>query len=84
MSPRTIIVIVLALVFGLSAAVLVHLAINHGPVSPNSRVVKVVVAKQSISVRSRLTADDLTTREFPSNAVPPNALTSIENVENHI
>ncbi|QGJ71440.1 Hypothetical protein PBC10988_31450 [Planctomycetales bacterium 10988] len=70
MSPRTMIVVVLALVFGLCAAVLVHLAISAEPSQGTVEVVKFYVAKDDIQTGIPLTAEMVTLEEFPKNRTP--------------
>lgn len=75
MSPRTLIVTVLALIFGGSAAVGVNALIKS---PPKGDVVPVVVAAADIARGGTITAEVLKTREFPRDLVPPGAITKKE------
>lgn len=72
MKMKAVIPLVLAVVFGLVAALLVKNAINRkNAPSPNAgNMVTVVVAKDDISPGSALTLADLTTSKIPANVTP--------------
>jgi pilus assembly protein CpaB len=76
-SIRTLLIVVLALVFGGSAAVGINKM--RGPqtvVAPET--VAVVVAAVDIPPFTTVTAQMLKTQDFPKNLVPPGSLTSLE------
>lgn len=75
MSPRTVLVSLLAIVFGGSAAVGVNSLIKN---PPKGEVVPVLVAATDVERGGTLTAAVLKTREFPKDLVPPGAITKIE------
>jgi pilus assembly protein CpaB len=75
MSPRTVIVATLALVFGGSAAVGVNSLIKS---PPKGDVVPVVMAAADITRGGTITGDLLKTRDFPRELVPPGAITKLE------
>jgi pilus assembly protein CpaB len=78
-SARTILIAVLALTFGGSAAVGVNLLYNQAPATP-TETVAVVVAANDIGRGTLITPDLITTREFPKNLVPVGALNRVEDV----
>lgn len=78
MSPRTIIIGVLALIFGGSSAVGVNLLYRQGKDRPNPEGVTVVVARSDIPRGSKITIEQLQTRAFPKDNVPPGALTDLQ------
>jgi pilus assembly protein CpaB len=75
MSPRTVIVATLALVFGGSAAVGVNSLIKS---PPKGDVVPVVVAATDITRGGTISGELLKTRGFPRELVPPGAITKLE------
>lgn len=77
-STRTVVVVVLALVFGLSSAVLVHLAITGAPDPDLKDTREIVVARETIPLRGKVDASQLEMKEFPAHSVPPNAIFNIE------
>ena len=77
MSPRSILITVLALVFGGSAAVGVSSFIQN-PQAPKADVVPVVVAAVEIPRGGSITAEQIKTRDFPRELVPPGAITKVE------
>ena len=77
MSGRTIMIAVLALTFGGSAAVGVNLLYNQAPATP-TETVAVVVAAHDIGRGTLVTTDLVTIREFPKNLVPEGAMNRIE------
>jgi len=75
MSVRAILVVGLALASGVSAAVGVT-KMQPAPAAPiKLETTSVLVAKRDISLGVPVTADDLTTREWPAAQVPEGALT---------
>lgn len=83
MNVRTIIVAVLALVFGITAAVSVNRYLAQ-PQQAGERVVvtkvettSIVVAAIDVARATTLTPDMLTTKEWPKDLVPPGALTDL-------
>ncbi len=77
MSSKTILVVVLALVFGLSAAMLVHWARRNQPDSSPKKV-KLVVAARDIQAQSILDATALKVGEFPADMQPVDAFPAEE------
>ena len=77
MSGRTIVIAVLALVFGGSAAVGVNLLYNQAPVT-KTETVPVVVAAHDIGRGTLVTPDLVTTREFPKDLVPEGAMNGLD------
>jgi pilus assembly protein CpaB len=78
-SGRTILIAVLALTFGGSAAVGVNLLYNQAPAAP-TETVAVVVAANDIGRGTLITPDLVTVREFPKDLVPLGALNRVEDV----
>jgi pilus assembly protein CpaB len=78
MSIRTILIVLLALVFGGSAAVGINKLRTPPPPPPEPETVPVVVAAKEVPRATTVSAQDLTTREYPKEHVPPEALTSID------
>jgi pilus assembly protein CpaB len=76
-SPRTILISMLALVFGGSVAVGVNSFIQNPP-SPKVDVTAVMVAAVDIPRGGTITSDLLKTREFPKDLVPPGSITKVE------
>jgi pilus assembly protein CpaB len=76
MSPRTLVVVALALVFGGSAAVGVNGLVNTP--GPRGAVVSVVVAAVDIPRGGMLTAEQLKTRDFPKDDAPLGAINKVE------
>jgi pilus assembly protein CpaB len=70
-------IVVLALVFGVSAAIGVNLLMRK-PEPERPENVTVVVAAGNIQRFATLTADQLTTREMPRDLVPSGTLTRVE------
>lgn len=75
MSMRTILVIVLALIFGGSAAVGVNMLRSQGS---SSQKTTVVLAAEEIPRGSSVSAAQLKTVEYPPELVPPGAITKVE------
>jgi pilus assembly protein CpaB len=81
MSIRTVIVVLLALVFGGTASMSIsHLRATDGEES----TVQVVVAKGEISRGTTLTKELVTTVAYPKDHVPAGALTKVEDVVDHV
>jgi pilus assembly protein CpaB len=81
---RTILIVLLALVFGASAAVGVGNLRNRDPEAAKNETVPVVVAAADVPRFVSMTADHLTVRDCPKDLVPPGALTSIDEAVNRI
>jgi pilus assembly protein CpaB len=77
MSIRTVIILLLALVFGLSAALGVNLLMRK-PEPERPETVAVLVAASNVPRFGTLTANQLKFRELPSDLVPSGALTQVE------
>jgi pilus assembly protein CpaB len=80
MSARSILVVVLALamVFGLSAPVGNRTLHTPRAAAPKLETVPVVVAAADVPRYASLTPDALKTRDFPKDLVPPGSLTRVE------
>jgi pilus assembly protein CpaB len=78
MSVRTILVVVLALVCGLSAAVGVNMLRGNVLAAPGHDTVPVVVAAVDVPRFTTLSTEMLRTRDCPRDLVPPGALTRVE------
>jgi len=77
-SIRTLLIVGLALVFGLSAAAGVGLMMNNRAGATPVQTVSVVMAAVAIPRGGTITAEQIKTAEFPRNLVPPGALTKKE------
>jgi pilus assembly protein CpaB len=77
-SPRTIILGVLALTFGGSAAVGVNLFFRQDADRPPTDSVPVVVARTDIPRGAMVTAEQVKLQNFPKDHVPPGAITDIK------
>jgi len=77
-SPRTIIIGVLALTFGGSAAVGVNLLFRPDGDKPPTDAVAIVVAKSDIPRGAMITAEQVKTQDFPKDHVPPGTITDIK------
>jgi pilus assembly protein CpaB len=77
MSIRTVIILLLALMFGLSAALGVNLLMRK-PEPERPETVTVLVASTNVPRFGTLTAHQLKFRELPSDMVPSGALTQVE------
>jgi pilus assembly protein CpaB len=75
--PQSIVAVVLALVFGGSAAVGVRQYIGQPP-APKRDVENVVVAKMNIPRGMLVTPDLVYTREYPKDLVPTGAILKVE------
>jgi pilus assembly protein CpaB len=80
---RTALVVVLALVFGGSAALWVHKVIQAPPREAPENV-PVVVAARDVPRYTTITADMLKTLDFPKGLVPPGALTKVEDAVDRV
>lgn len=79
MSVRTVLILLLALVFGLSAALAVNLFLRKPePTVERPETVTVVVAAGNVPRFATLTAGDVLIRELPSDLVPSGALRQVE------
>ncbi|HZT82504.1 MAG TPA: Flp pilus assembly protein CpaB, partial [Gemmataceae bacterium] len=83
MSVRTVLIVVLALVFGGSAAIGIG-SFYKAPTAAPVDTVPVVVAAADVPRFSTVTPDLLRTRDFPKNLVPPGALTSPEEAADRV
>ena len=81
MSGRTVVLVVLALVFGLASAAMVMLFVNRGGPPADGNQVQVVVAADEIQPGVILRANMLTTKPFGKDVVPIGAITSIKEAE---
>jgi pilus assembly protein CpaB len=82
-SVRTVLIVILALVFGISAAV--GVGMMRGPFAQAAtETVPVVVAAADVARFSTVTASHLTTRNWPKELVPPGAVTSIEEATDRV
>ena len=80
MTPRTILVVFLALVFGGSAAVGINSLRNQAPPAPKPETVPILVATVDIPPFAAFTTDMVKTQDWPKDAVPADALTKVEDV----
>jgi pilus assembly protein CpaB len=80
MSIRTLLVVVLALVFGGSAAIAVTALYRGAPEAPRPDMVTVVVAATDVPRFITLGSQHLATRDCPKDLVPPGAVTQKEDV----
>jgi len=80
MSPRTILVMMLALVSGISAVVGVRRVIGNSDQTPKVETVKVVVATQEIAPGDMIQESSLKIRNFLKESVPAGAIDKIEDV----
>src|SRR4051794_7154349 len=78
MTPRTILVVMLALVFGGSAAVGINSLRHPAPAPTKSDTVTVLVAAVDIPPFAAITPDMIKTQEWPKDVVPNDALTKPE------
>jgi pilus assembly protein CpaB len=79
-SIRTILVVILALVFGGSAAVGINTLRNSAPEGPRPDTVALLVAAVDVPRFATLGADHLKTWDCPKELAPPGALTNKEEV----
>ena len=81
MRPQTIIIVVLALVFGLSAAVAVNIYISRPPIDEAKKdTKKYVVAKNDLDPGKPIFPGDLKYKEYPKHLAPANGFEKIEQV----
>jgi pilus assembly protein CpaB len=73
-TPRTILVVVLALVFGLSAAVGISSLRNQAPAAPPPVTVPVLVAAADIPPFAAITPDMVKIQDWPKDLAPHDAL----------
>jgi pilus assembly protein CpaB len=78
MSIRTVLIVVLALVFGLSAAAGINALRNQEPPTPKADTQPIVVAALDIARGSTITSDMLAMRDYPTAVVPTGAITNLE------
>jgi pilus assembly protein CpaB len=86
-SLRTVLILILALVFGVSASLGVVTVMRSSaapPPPPKIETVPVVVAAADLPRFSTVTAEYLTTQEFPKELVPPGALTRVEDAADRV
>lgn len=83
MSLRTYLVVALAVVFGLSAALGINLFLRSTP-AMRLETTPVVVAVVDVDRLVPLTAAHLALKEVPKEAVPPGALTQIDDAVNRV
>lgn len=76
MSGRTIVVVMLALVFGVSTALLVSVVVRQPPTEVPDDRVAVVVTTIDIPPGATITAGMLETREYPKDMVPAGSFTN--------
>jgi pilus assembly protein CpaB len=76
-SPRSLLVVVMALVFGGSAAVGVNSFVNNPP-SLKADVVPVVVAAFDVPRGGNLTAELVKIKDFPRDIVPQGAMSQVQ------
>lgn len=77
MSLRTILIVLLALVSGISAAVGIKRLRNPEPAPPVATVT-IVVAGAAIPRGAMVSADSVKLRDYPGDLVPPGAITRLE------
>jgi pilus assembly protein CpaB len=82
-SLRSVLVVVLALFFGGSAAIGIN-ALRAPPPGAAVETIPVVVAAVDVPRFSTLTADMLKTRDFPKDMAPPGCLTRMEDVVDRV
>jgi pilus assembly protein CpaB len=80
-SSKTVLVVVLALVFGLCAAVLVHLSLNNKPTAVAEETVSIVVAKTDIEGQVVLTRDMLELKDYPADMRPTESFSAEQMTE---
>jgi pilus assembly protein CpaB len=77
-SLRTGLVVILALVFGLSAAVGINSIRDAAPAAEAGEKVAVLMMSADVPRGKSITPDLLTTRDYPKDLVPPGALSRAE------
>jgi pilus assembly protein CpaB len=83
-SLRTVLVLVLALVCGASAAVGITTLRNPGPEGPKADTVPLVMAAVDIPRGTSLSVEMLKTRDCPKDLLPPGAITRIEDAVDRV
>jgi pilus assembly protein CpaB len=83
-SVRTILVIVLALILGLSAAVGIGTLGIAGKPTPRPETVPVVVAAADIGRFTTVSPEHLTVKECPRELLPPGAVTRVEDATDRV
>src|SRR4051812_8030858 len=78
MSIRTVLIVVLALVFGISAAMGVNMMLSNGAAAAPARTASVVMAAVAIPRGAMIPGELIKTAEFPRNLVPLGAITRKE------
>jgi pilus assembly protein CpaB len=78
LTPRTILVVILALVFGGSAAVGINSLRQPPPPTNKPETVPVLVAAVDIPPFGALSSEMIKTQDWPKEVVPPDALTKLE------
>jgi Flp pilus assembly protein CpaB len=76
-STRSIFLLALALGLGLFTSTVVYLQLTYTHAPPPVDMAPVVIAKRDLPARARTTAEDFTTRDYPRDALPPQAITKI-------
>lgn len=84
MNYRSLLVVALALTFGLSAAIGVNLFLRHRGSAEPVETVAVVVAAIDIPRGVTINPNQVKTREWPKSLVPPGALTNPEEVRGRV
>lgn len=84
MSLRTALVVVLALIFGGSAAMGINLLLNQGMAGPKPDTVSVVVTAVDVSRGMTITADLVKVREWPPALVPDGAVKTVEDAVDRV
>jgi pilus assembly protein CpaB len=83
MSPRSLLAVIFALVFGGSAAVGVSSYVkNQGPQAANPDMAQVVVTSMDVPRGSMITADQIKIRDIPKDQVHPLAIRKIDDAVN--
>lgn len=78
MTLRTLLIVLLALVSGASAAVGIKRYRNQESVAPTTETVSIVVATTAIPRGALVSADAIKMRDYPKDLVPAGALTRLE------
>jgi len=78
MSIRTVLIVVLALVFGLSASMGVNMLLSNGAAAAPLQTVSVVTAAVAIPRGGTITEDQIKTVGYPRELTPPGAISKRE------
>ena len=78
MSRRTIVTIVLALVFAGAATLLVNQMFAQRQETPKPETAPVVVASVDLAGGQMITANQVKSREWPKDLIPPGAITQVD------